>query len=228
MAADLEDLYAAYRARGLDEDDALRRAETALGASPEAVEALVLVHRPAWERLLARFSSDGRNRLERGLVTGLTLAGVAVGGGALARQGIFAGASPFLWPVLVLAAGSLAVAGAVFFRLFVKQDHHRETVRTGLMPLLVLAGATVVVAGFGFAWEVFRIADDVNRTGIVTAELLLPRLRRASDVFTLGLTSGLGGVLAWFHLRRRALGIERAEAAQPIPATQTHPTGGVS
>jgi len=227
MAADLEDLYAAYRARGLADADALRRAEAALGASPEAVEALVQVHRPAWERLLARFSDSGRHRLERGLLTGLTLVGVLVGAGALARQGILDDASPFVWPVLVLAAGTLAVSGGVFFRLVVKQDHRPGTVRAGLLPLLVLAAATVLMGGIGWVWEMSRIADDVSRLATVPADILVPRLRRASEVFALGLTSGLGGVLAWFHLRRRALAVERAEASQPVPATHSNRTGGV-
>ncbi|MEX0892724.1 MAG: hypothetical protein WEB88_11190 [Gemmatimonadota bacterium] len=227
MAADLEDLYAAYRARGLAEADALRRAEAALGASPEAVEALVQVHRPAWERLLARFSDGSRHRVERGLLTGITLVGMLVGANALAGQGILNDASPFLWPVLLLAAGTLAVTGAVFFRLVVKQDHRPGSLRAGLMPLMVLAAAAVLVGGFGWVWEMSRIADDVNRLGNMSADMLLPRLRRASEVFALGLTSGLGGVLAWFHLRRRALAVERAEAGQPVPATHSNPTGGV-
>lgn len=217
MAADLEDLYAAYRARGLDEAEALRRAETALGPSPEAVEALVLVHRPVWERLLARFSNRGRNRVERGLLTALGLAGVVLGTGALARQGILNDASPFVWPVIVLAAAAFAVAGAVFFRLFVKQDHRGGTLKAGLLPLLVLAVGTVLTAAFGFLWEIFSLAQDAERAGAAPLDLLLPRLRRASEVLALGLTSGLAVVLGWFHLRQRALTIERAEADLPVP-----------
>lgn len=228
MAADLEDLYAAYRARGLDEDTALRRAETALGASPEAVDELVMVHRPAWERLLERFSSGAGSRVERGLLTGITLAGLVVAGAALARQGILAHASPFLWPVLLLAAGAAILAGAVFFRLFVKQDHTRARVRAGLSPLLVLASTTVLVAAFGFAWEIYRIAGDVSQLGVVSANVLLPRLRRASEVLALGLTAGLGGVLAWLHLRQRILIIEAAEADQPVPATDPNRKAGMS
>lgn len=216
MAADLEDLYAAYRARGLDEQEALRRAEASLGASTAAVEELVQVHRPAWERLLGRFSEGARSRWERAVLTGITTGGVAIGGGALLGGGVLDDASPFVWPVLLLAVAAFALALAVFFRLFVKQDHRQETLRSGLVPLLVLAAAMVLLAGFGSCWEIYRLAHDVSSAGAWSLDLLLPRVRRSALVLALGLTVMLTVLLAWFHLRQRALSIEAAEADAPI------------
>ncbi|HSJ08418.1 MAG TPA: hypothetical protein VK928_00855 [Longimicrobiales bacterium] len=216
MAADLEDLYAEYRARGLGESEALRRAEAALGASPEAIEQLIEVHQPAWERLLARFSERRRNRIERLLVTGLTLAGVALGLGGLAGQRILQDPSAFVWPVLVLTAVALAVAAGVFFRLFIRQDHRPQRLHTGLVPLLALAAAILLAGAFGALREMTAAAQAVAAAGSPSLALVLPWLRRAAEVLALALTGDLAVLLCWFHLRQRARSIARTEADQPV------------
>ena len=215
MAADLEDLYRVYRARGLGEEEALRRAERALGASPEAVAALVRLHRPLYQRLLDRFSADARGRVERMALTLVSLAGVATAAGALLHHAPLSDPSPFVWPLLLLAAAAAATTLAVLFRLFVKQDHAPARLRDGLVPLLALSAAAALVGVFGALFEVYATAADVARSGSGSPEILLPRLRRGAEVAALGLAFTLAALLAWFHLRQRVLAIERAEAALP-------------
>lgn len=54
MASDLEALYDHYRARGLDEDEAVRLTEERLVASPAALQQLVMVHTTGYQRWLSR------------------------------------------------------------------------------------------------------------------------------------------------------------------------------
>lgn len=61
MASDLEALYEHYRARGVDEEEAVRRTEEKILASPEVLQHLIAVHTRGYQRWLSH--AAGRMRL---------------------------------------------------------------------------------------------------------------------------------------------------------------------
>lgn len=211
LAADLEELYAAYRARGLSEEEAALRAEQLLGPSPEAVRDLIGLHEPLYRRLLGRYSRRVRHRWERALLTLLTLAVAGVAGAALVQAGFLSDPAPLLWPVLTCAGFALAIVLAGAFRLFIARDAPGRP-EAVLIGLPALATGVLLLSLLGSTAEGYALARDVAAAGGWSIELFLPRVRRAAELLALGLTSVLLILLAWFHLRQRLLAVERAEA----------------
>lgn len=82
MAGDLKDLYVAYRERGLDEEEARRRALEWFAPSQEAVDGLRVVHTPWIERHLGRLGSSCRGWVEVGAagLFAISAAGARVAG----------------------------------------------------------------------------------------------------------------------------------------------------
>lgn len=209
MSHDLEGLYDAYVARGMEAGEAERLAEAMVGASPEGVAELARMHASPLALLLARYSVEGRHRVERVLLTGVVLVALAGGIGALASSGLTRAPSPFVWPLVLLGAVG---AGMVAVRM---AEMFGGAVRAGplarLSVILVLAGACLAVGGAGAAIELWMVAGRAaeGAAGNVDA---LGHLARAAEVLTLALSAALALFMAWFHLRLRALAIIRADA----------------
>jgi hypothetical protein len=226
MAQDLEDLYGAYRERGLGEAESLRRAEAALGASAEVVDELGGLHAGMYERLFRRFSARRRHRVERVLLTALTLLAVAGGIFALAASPVLTSASPFLWPLLFIAAVSGWTAVARALALFTGPHRPGWSPRSGLGALPALAALSLAVGALGATLELWDSAGAAARAGTWDLLIILPYLGRAAELLTLALSLSLVVLLAWFQLHRRAAVIERARAElRRITAFPTDPGG---
>lgn len=201
MAADLEDLYAAYRERGADEEEARRRALEWLAPSPQAVESLRAVHTPWIERLLHRLGSSARGRLEVGAVALFSLAAAGAGVAGVLRTGILPGPSPGVWAVAAAGGLGLGAAAARGYGLFVRGAASSRDAARGLRDVLAAA------AGAGLAG---LLSAGLRLTTGPTTGVPWSEIAAASALSTLGLSAALVLALAWLVLRVRADAVSRA------------------
>jgi hypothetical protein len=215
MAADLESLYDHYRARGLDEDEAARRAEERLLASPEALRHLVGVHTTLYERLLSR--AVGRLRwgfdlllFAVGVVPMLALAVLVI-----AAQLHTVGGTPLIWPLLLLAAGVAVISLGKAYQLFIRRERSPARLHRGL-PLLVLLGALgPAMGGLVFVLGSYQVATGLAM-GVLPEPVHLTaaaQVARDGTLCLLGLLLGFAAGLVWFVLVNRLAAMEQAESA---------------
>lgn len=219
IAQDLEDAYRGYLARGCSEEEARRRAEAVFAASDEALDALGELHRPALQRVLDRLSDADGHAAERTILTGLAVFALAVGIYGLAAAGLARPMSPFAWPLLVLVAVAAWACGRIAARLHLPVGAQPRRIRLDILP--GLAGGSLTLGLLGFLLESWQLAASIEAGGPGGVAVAAPFLRRAAAQLTLSLILSLAIFFAWFHLRRRALEIERVRAAvsqvSPIP-----------
>lgn len=209
VAADLEDLYQAYRERGMEEAEARRRAERWLAPSTTALASLRSVHLPALARLLDRLEGTRRGRIELGAATLVSLAAAAGGIFAALRSGALSPAAPGLWAVAGLGALGLGVGLRRAYRLFVRGDRLAPGWRR---PGRVLAAAAgTAVAGL-LAGAVRLILAAAPGTTGATRAAFWSEVSAAAGVGALALSVSLLLVLLWLVLRIRAEAVGRARA----------------
>lgn len=209
MAQDLEGLYRAYVAGGMDSVEAERRAEAVVGTSPEAVAELARLHASPLALLLARFSGEGRHRAERMILTAVTLLAIGGGVGALAASGMARSPSPLVWPLVVLGAVGAGLATRRAIELFGDVAPGGPPAR--LTGILVVAAMCLATGVAGAAYEGWMLAAHAGGSAGVSREAA-GHLGRGAEVLTLGMSTALALSLAWFHLRLHAIALLRADA----------------
>lgn len=208
LAGDLEELYQAYRERGLDETEAQREAEKWLAPSRTALESLQSVHLPAFDRLLGRLSATTRGRVELALVTLVSL--TAVGGGffAVLRSGTVSASSPGLWIVAAVLAAGLGLGVSQGYLLFVRGDRLAARWKRKLRRVLAAAVGTALTGVLAGGIRLTLTAAPME-TGSGSAAFW-SQLAVATGVAALGLTGSLLLALLWLLLRVRAEVVSRA------------------
>ncbi|MCP4574654.1 MAG: hypothetical protein GY838_20075 [bacterium] len=213
IAADMEDLFAALQARGLDEESARRQAIEDTDLSEESLRELTRVHAGPVRRVLDRLSDRALQRWERILlvaVVALTL--YAAGGWAVGGQ-LFRDSGPVAWPVLAAALGVFVTAASKFYQLFLKQDHAWRRLHRGLGSVLGLS-VLIMFLGFAGTWlEVFRLAGEAAGSDQHVMFFMMRWALRSTALLQLSLGLALLGGLAWFGLAGKVNRIARDEAA---------------
>lgn len=202
LAADLEDLYRAYRERGHSEEEARRRAESWLAPEAGDLAALRRLHTPLVGRLLSPLSDVARSRLESTALTVLAVVAGVAGLGTLR-------ATAFAWPpapaaivVLVLGALGAAVAARRGLDLFLSPDRGLQV--PGWIPgLLTLAAASVVVGALGACLQL-HAALGPSATAAPSAAYLWRVVGTAAGTAALGIVVALALGVAWLWLVARA------------------------
>ena len=214
MAADLEALYEHYRARGLGEEEAARRAEEKVLASPEAVQHLVLVHTTGYQRWLSRASG----RLRWGLDLVLFLAGVVpfliISALVVAAQIEGTKDIPFLWTILPLGAAIVVLTMWKGFQLFIQRERSISRLHRGLFTLLFLGVIGPVVGAIACFVSLHRTAMMLMHMGADEPARLVAvdQVIRSGTLLSFGLLLGFGAGLVWFVLANRIAVIEQAES----------------
>jgi hypothetical protein len=212
IAADMEDLYALHRERGLDEETARRRAVDSFDLSDESLAALARVHCGPVRRLMDRLSAGARRWWEWALLAAIFAAACQAGGWLTRSDRLVRDAGPFAWPVLLVAAAALVLAAAKFYQLFLKQDHHWRRLQRGLTPLL---GLSVLLAFLGFSGSWFAVLGLAREAAGSSEPVLAFMLRwalQSAALLQLSLGLALLNALAWFGLAGKAGRVERHEA----------------
>lgn len=208
LAGDLEDLYRAYRERGLEEAEAVREAEKWLSPSAEALASLRSLHLPAFERLLDRLSGTTRGRVELGLVTLVSLMAVGSGVFAVLRSGTLSASSVGLWIVAGLVAAGLGIGVSLGYALFVRGDRLGGGWRRGSRRVLAAAVGSAM-AGVLTGGLRLSLTAALPEPGS-TSSAFWSEVATASGVAALGLSGSLLLTLLWLVLQVRAEVVARA------------------
>jgi uncharacterized membrane protein len=218
MAADLEDLFDAYRQRGLGEDEAERKVTERFDASDDALSELARLHRSAFRRWMDRFSAQAQTVWER-MMLGVILLFVAVmTGRSLASTTFFRNASVFVWPAIVVGIAVVGIFLGKAYQLYIKKDHRVRGLRRWLPTLLMLTCAALFNGVFGYLLTLqltmARIAEEHEKAGIYFESWLVG----GTATMILSLLVAILAALFWFVLMNKVKRIELAEAALMLEA----------
>jgi hypothetical protein len=218
MAADLEDLFHAYRQRGLSEEEAEREVRERFDASDDALRELARLHRSTFRRWMDRFSTQAQSRWER-IVLGLSLVFVAVvTGRPLVSTAFFREASGFVWVAIVIGIVAAGIFLAKAYRLYVKKDHRVRDLRKWLPSLLMLTCAGMCNGIFGFflmfQLTMRRISEDYETAAFRFADWIVG----STATMILSLMVSILAALFWFVLMHKVRRVELAEAAPMLEA----------
>lgn len=202
LAADLEDLYGAYRAEGLPGPEARRRAERVLAPSPEVLAALSRMHRPIWVRLGDRFGEVGRHRLEWALLVALTIGFCGVSVAGLLRAQMTPAPVPFAAAILLVAFVSLLYALGIGLAQYLGRWPRSAGSRVDGRLLVAAATSVLVLAGLGSLVGLWRISAVIEANPALEMASVLRWVREASGLGALGLLVALADGLALLVLRR--------------------------
>lgn len=220
MAADLEALYAHYRARGLGEEESARRAEEKVLADPETLEQLKRLHTTGYRRWLNGFSGRVQRRIDFAAIGLGSLLLAALLLGLLAPALVAPAPNPYLWLVLGVAVVAVGLTAARVYTLFLKRDHDPARLHDGLPTLLFLGALTPALGAVGVAHgaRLTALALGDARLGDPAPVVITGAIGRDAALLTLSLLVALLAALAWFLLVNRVAAIERAEAAHLLDA----------
>jgi hypothetical protein len=212
IAADLEDLYGHYLARGMAPEEAAARSRATLELSDEALASLIRIHEPPLRRFLERFSEQARSLWERVTLIVVALCVVALTVSELLTTHTLASGGRFVWPLAAITVAAVLIALVKIYTLYIKQEHDLHRLRRGLDPLLFLATSSLAVGLFGLIVEIFVTARHIV-SNIDWAQLnLIDCLIRISVMSMFSMVVAIAIGVAWFVLLSKVQRIERAEA----------------
>jgi hypothetical protein len=213
MAADLEDMFSAYRERGLSEAEAELRVTERFDASDDALRDLTRLHSSAFRCWMDRFSAQARTLWERVLLVVILLFVAMITGRLLFSTAFFRDASGFVWPAILIGIAAVGIFLAKVYQLYIKKDHRVRGLRRWLPTLLMLACAAPTCGLFGYFLTLYltmtRIAEDVEMAGPHFAGWLVG----STATMIVSLLVAILVALFWFLLVNKVARIELAEAA---------------
>lgn len=165
MASDLEALYDHYRARGLDDDEAVRLTEERLVASPAALQQLVTVHTTGYQRLLGRAVGALRLGFDLVLFVLAVVPLLAFSGQVVGAQLRDGSAGAFTWVVLGIGGVITGITLFKAYQLFGRRERSPAKLHRGLFTMLVLAFHGALVGLIGFVITLYRAALLLGRQG---------------------------------------------------------------
>lgn len=215
MASDLEALYEHYRARGVDEEEAVRRTEEKILASPEVLQHLIAVHTTGYQRWLSHAAGRMRLGFELLLFTLGVLPMLAIA--ALTVISRVNGMSPplLLWTLFLIGVAIATLTLWKAYQLLVRRVRSTADLHRGLFILLLMGAISPLLAGIAFLVSLYQLAIGPMSGGASQTALLIAAERIGQDAMLLsaGLLFGIGAGLVWFVLVNRIAAIEQAESA---------------
>lgn len=211
LAGDVEALSEELRRDGVSEAEAIARAEERVIPSGPALDALVGLHRPLYQRLTEPIPHSSLRRWEQGALLAATLGVLAGSVGFLVWAGLLVDPSPFLWGVLALSAATVALAFRKGFQLFVRREPRSETLERELGLILGVSGAALLAAGAGVVSGLWHLAAAMEAGAQDPAAHLMAWLRRDAVLLSVGLLTALTGGLAWFLLAQGAAAVRSGD-----------------
>ena len=212
IAADMEDLYEHYIARGLDEEEAAARTIETFDLSAEPIAAIADVHAPPFRRFLDRFPARTRGIAERTALV-IATAPVALIGYRLARSGgMFEDTGAWIWPLLAGTVAVVALGITKWYGLFVVKEHAVRAVRRGLDAALYIALGQLATGFIGMYVDLFRTWVKASADRAMTISYLAHWLQRSSALLSTAMIAALLSGLIWIATSGKAAAIEQYEA----------------
>ncbi|MDX1577184.1 MAG: hypothetical protein R3266_01815 [Gemmatimonadota bacterium] len=206
LRADLEDLYAHYRLRGLSREVAIRRAEALLAPEPGAVRRLVRLHAGGWRRLAVRLSDRTRRGFEHAALAAGAIVALGSAGLLASRANPLPSSDPLLWIVAAVGALVLAVGSAAAARLFVLGRWSRRLASYALPGFSVAGGSVLAIGAFGALFRLQRAATARGAGRLDELELVARLGREATLAGTSLCVAFAAGALGFLVVNRiRAL-----------------------
>lgn len=214
VAADMEDLYAEYEARGTPEAEAKAAVEEHFDLSEEVLRELVRVHDTPLQRSLETISRQVRGTWSRLLMAFLALF-VTVGSGSLLfRAQLYRDSSGVTWVVMPLLALGLALAAGHAKGLYRAGGRFKPALGSGLNRLLGLAVLILITAAGGLWVELYRSALRIRIAPGEAIVYLVGWIHMASATLVIALSGALVLGFLWYFLGARVRRDEMAAVAQ--------------
>jgi len=231
IAADLEDLYLVYRSKGLDEEQARKKAEEKIDLTDDTLAELVRIHESPLRKWMDRISEQAQTRWERILLCCMILFISVISIQAVTQTEILQEASKFVWPILGIGFIAIALSIPKFYTLYIKKDHSVRRLRKGLPLLLFLGIGNLLTGMLGYYIELAISGSKsmfVGLMGIIcirfdTGTQQIPNvtawLIRSSSMIMICLLLTMLIGLIWFILWNKVQKIEKAEAELVLKET---------
>jgi len=219
MASDLEDSYRFHLSQGLDETEAVRRAEEAFGTSEEALKHLTRIHETGLGGMHNRLSGQVGRPWEKVLLLIIVAFEVLAAAKIVSHEAFFMFVSPFLWAIAALALGALVVTVWKLYQIFLSTGSDVRQIRSGLGALLFFAGASLAVTWCGFLFHIqrfFRVNYETAPESLFTN--FAGWMATISFMMILGLLLAMLTSLIWFVLLNLAARSERREVEALLEA----------
>jgi len=214
MAADLEALYEHYRARGMDDEEAGRRAEAQLLAGPEALQGLILLHTTGYQRWVGRAAGGIRWGFDLLLFAAGVLPLVLVSSVVVLSQLREPAGGVALWLVLALGVWVMGIGCWKGWLLLVARERSPRRLHRGLIGLLAAGFAGPLIGGTAFLLSLVAGAQRLSQT---TDDIAVAGFARemveGGTVFGLGILLTFAAGLIWYILVNRVARIEQQESA---------------
>jgi hypothetical protein len=222
IAMDLEDLYNFYRQKGLDENDAILKAEEKLALSDKTLDELREIHKSGYRKFLEKISENTRSRWEKTGLTVIILLFCYLIIQSMLQTPFFRTAGTMILPSLFLFGLILGLSMVKFYMLFIRKDHRLQNLHSGMSLLLFLITVNLSLGIFGYVFELFRnsgkglmminyllITMTVNSVRLLnqTVEAILKSSSMAMVSILVTLISGF----IWFNVSNKISKIEQAE-----------------
>lgn len=212
IAADMDDLFAVYRERGLGEDEARQQTLEDVDLSDEALSQLAMIHTGPVRQVLDRLSSRTLQIWERALLMLVVVSAFIAGDWFFSSDRLFRDAGLFAWPVLAVVLVALVLSIVKFYQLFLKQDHSIRTLH-GYLDLILGLSVFLLFLGFAGSWvEVWRLRQAAAAEPLPVLVFMMRWALVSTALLQLSLGLGILSALAWFGLAGKVSHIERHEA----------------
>jgi len=200
IAADMDDLYQEYLARGISEPEAENAVLDHFDLSEDALRELVRVHDTPLHRSLEKVSGNVRGPWSRLLMAFLALF-VTVGSGNLLFRGrLYGEASGVIWVLVPILLVGLALAVGQASRLYRAGDRWNPSLGHGTARLLGLAASILVLSAAGLWVELYLSALRVRSAPAESLVHLVGWLYMASATLVIALSGALVLGFLWFFL----------------------------
>ena len=210
LSEDLRALTDQLVAKGVDPEDASRRAAEVVVPAGPALQELEDLARPLYRRLVAHVHPRRIHSAERGALGVATLLLLAVEGIALVEAGVLADPSPYLWPVLATGTTTLVAVLAKAFQLWIKGAH--EDPRRGIAAIAVLSGVTLALGCAGALLGLLELAATLEVAPEHAPGLTLAWLVRDAALLSTAIILSVTGGLGWLALNGWTTWAEQAYA----------------
>lgn len=226
MAADLDDLYETYRSKGLNEDEAVQKAEEKFDASAETLAELASVHTTGFRKFLDKISQRSLVTWERITLVIFILAITVNSSYTIFRTSFLQNSSKFVYPISVFFLVIIGIAISKFYQIYIKKDHSLNKLRTGINSIPNIGILNIFIGGFGYIFEILAsggqgimfvpflliIIDTSPPDAVYMLVDLVNTMIKTTSLMMVCILSTMITALFWFGLMNKITKIEHAEA----------------